>query len=136
MGTRETLTQQMCMNSVGNSYRRKHGYSKALELYQQTLSFLENHLPIDHPDLGIVHNNIGNTHVYLGHHDLPLEHHNLGLQINEKSLPSQYPLIASTLKNIGVIYEEKDDFQQALSYYKKAATIYRHSLPLTHPDVI
>jgi hypothetical protein len=41
-----------------------------------------------------------------------------------------------TLGNIGLIYEHKRDFQQALSYFHKAAKIYRHSLSSTHPNMI
>ena len=39
-------------------------------------------------------------------------------------------------ENIGVVYERKKEWKQALVYYQKAATIYRHSLPPQHPDVI
>jgi tetratricopeptide (TPR) repeat protein len=41
-----------------------------------------------------------------------------------------------TLENIGLVYEDKRDFEQALSYFEKAAKIYRHSLSSTHPNVI
>jgi hypothetical protein len=38
--------------------------------------------------------------------------------------------------NIGMVYEAKDDFQQALSYYDQAAIIFRYTLSTTHPNVI
>jgi tetratricopeptide (TPR) repeat protein len=41
-----------------------------------------------------------------------------------------------TLENIGLIYEQKRDFEQALFYFDKAAKIYRYSLSSTHPYVI
>jgi len=53
-----------------------------------------------------------------------------------KSLPSQHRDIALTLENIGNIYKGKGELEEALAYYKKAANIYHHSLPTTHPSVI
>jgi tetratricopeptide (TPR) repeat protein len=40
------------------------------------------------------------------------------------------------LNNVGLVYEDKGEYQQALGYYEKAAIIYRHALPSTHPNII
>jgi tetratricopeptide (TPR) repeat protein len=40
------------------------------------------------------------------------------------------------LRNIGLVYQNKGEFQQALLYLKKALTIYRYSLSETHPNSI
>jgi tetratricopeptide (TPR) repeat protein len=58
------------------------------------------------------------------------------LEIYKKSRPSQHPSIASTLRNIGLVYKDMKDYRQALSYFEKAAAIYRHSFASTHPDNI
>jgi hypothetical protein len=34
------------------------------------------------------------------------------------------------------VYEDTGDFQQAMTYFERAATIYRHSLSPTHPTLI
>jgi tetratricopeptide (TPR) repeat protein len=52
------------------------------------------------------------------------------------ALPPQHPNIAMTLENIGLVYEDKNNFPQAHSYFEKAAKIYHHSLPSTHPHII
>jgi hypothetical protein len=56
--------------------------------------------------------------------------------IKTKSLPAQHRDIALTIENVGNIYKDKEEFQEALSCYERAAMIYCHSLPTTHPSVI
>ncbi|CAM4821668.1 unnamed protein product, partial [Rotaria magnacalcarata] len=77
----------------------------------------------------------GIVHRCLGHYDLALDHYNRSLKIKLKSLPAQHPDIASTYRNMGLVYEDKDGFEQALIYMKKAQTIYEVALPLNHPNV-
>ncbi|CAF2025875.1 unnamed protein product, partial [Rotaria magnacalcarata] len=60
------------------------------------------------------YNNIGIVHRCLGHYDLALDHCNRSLKIKLKSLPAQHPYIAMTYRNMGLVYEYKDDFEQAL----------------------
>jgi tetratricopeptide (TPR) repeat protein len=59
----------------------------------------------------------------------------LSLKIKSKSLPPQHLNIAVTLENIGFVYEKKDNFEQAVVYYEKAANIFHHSLPSTHANI-
>jgi tetratricopeptide (TPR) repeat protein len=65
-----------------------------------------------------------------------LEEYKLALEIYESSLPSDHSDIAMTLGNIGIVYEEKRKWKDALSYYKKAEAIYHQALDSTHPDVV
>jgi tetratricopeptide (TPR) repeat protein len=44
--------------------------------------------------------------------------------------------VAMVLRNVGLVYQSKGEFQQALLYLKKALTIYRYSLSETHPNII
>jgi tetratricopeptide (TPR) repeat protein len=53
-----------------------------------------------------------------------------------KSLPCQHRDIALTLENIGNVYKDKGELEEALTYYKRAATIYHHSLQIPHPSVL
>ena len=53
-----------------------------------------------------------------------------------KSLPAQHPDIASIYENMGVVYEDKGELEQALTCLKKASTIYQSALPKNHPDVM
>ncbi|CAF3835536.1 unnamed protein product [Rotaria sp. Silwood1] len=49
---------------------------------------------------------------------------------------SEHSSIAMTLENLRLVYENKENFQQTLSYYEQAAKIYRKILPQMHPDVM
>ncbi|CAM4835114.1 unnamed protein product [Rotaria magnacalcarata] len=147
-------------NNIGNVHRKKGDRGRALESYNRAVSLFKQahdenhpnmtmfyndigiiyreekkHLPPDHPDLGISYNNIGITHHCLGHYDLALDHYNRSLKIKLKSLPSQHRSIASTCKNMGLVYEDNVELEQALIYMKKAQTIYEVALQLNHPDV-
>ncbi|CAF2198596.1 unnamed protein product [Rotaria magnacalcarata] len=132
-------------NNIGNVHRKKGDRGRALESYNRAVSLFKQahdenhpnmtmfyndigiiyreekkHLPPDHPDLGISYNNIGITHHCLGHYDLALDHYNRSLKIKLKSLPSQHRSIASTCKNMGLVYEDNVELEQALIYMKKA----------------
>ncbi|CAF4182471.1 unnamed protein product, partial [Rotaria sp. Silwood2] len=52
------------------------------------------------------------------------------------SCSSEHSSIAMTLENLGLVYESKENFQQALSYYEQVAKIHRKILPQAHPDVM
>jgi tetratricopeptide (TPR) repeat protein len=67
--------------------------------------------------------NIATACLSLHNSDLALEHFNKALKICQKSLASQHPDLATIYNNMGGIYAEKRDFQQALSYFEMAANI-------------
>ena len=69
-------------------------------------------------------------------YDHALKHYLTSLDIKAASLSPQHPSIASTLENLGRIFELKKDFSQALSYFQKANTIYRQIFSATHDKVI
>jgi tetratricopeptide (TPR) repeat protein len=121
---------------MSNVYRNEKKYSKALENVEKALAILQKHLPADQYALASSHGNIGNIHLCLGHLDQTLIHHNHSLRISKQSLSPQHPDIAMTLNNTGTVYEDKNEYQQALSYFEQAAAIYRHSLPSKRPNII
>jgi tetratricopeptide (TPR) repeat protein len=82
------------------------------------------------------HTNMGIVYSHLNQHDLALEHFNQALKIYEKILPLRHCLISMIFENIGNIYYDKNEFKKGHLYYEKAAAIYRHLLPSTHPDVL
>jgi len=68
--------------------------------------------------------NIACVHFCLGHSDLALEHYNRSLEIKVKSLPAQYPTIATTYENMDLVYEHKGELEQALTLLQTASTMY------------
>jgi tetratricopeptide (TPR) repeat protein len=65
-----------------------------------------------------------------------MKYYNLSLENKYKFLPGKHPSIAMTLENMGLIYENKNDFQQAYKYYREATNIYQQTLPSTHSDIV
>ncbi len=65
-----------------------------------------------------------------------MKYFNRSLEIRLKSLPSQHEDVALSYANIGLVYEDKDDLKQALTYFQKATDIIRNILPSDHPDAI
>ena len=120
-------------NNLGVVHFRKQNWLKALKYFLKALILREKHLPINHPWLGSTHNNIGIILDVLGYADLALKQHNHSLHIYSKSISSQQSDVGMTLYNIGTVHEKKGDFNEAILYYKKAADIYRYTLPSIHP---
>jgi tetratricopeptide (TPR) repeat protein len=71
-------------------------------------------------------------HQYLIDYDQALTNYKRSLQIAEQALTPQVPLIISLVNKIAFVYEQKKDFQQALVYYKRVASL----LPSTHADLV
>ncbi|CAF3017412.1 unnamed protein product [Rotaria socialis] len=86
--------------------------------------------------MGGSYNNIGIVHHCLGHYGLALNHYNRSLKIRLKSLPGQHSDIAMAYRNMGPVYEYRDELEQALIYMKKAQTIYEVALPFNYPNVV
>ena len=57
------------------------------------------------------------------------------LAIQEETLPSNHPDIATSLNNIGLVYSDQGKYDEALEYYKRSLKIYEETLPSNHPDI-
>ncbi|CAF3606958.1 unnamed protein product [Rotaria socialis] len=126
----------MCYNNMGIIYHEEGKYSDALEFYHKSWNIRQKHLPVENRSLGQLHACIGNVHCRFRNYDLALEHYNLSLEAFEKSFLSHYPDVPMVLRNMGLVCQAKNQYQQALVYLKKAATVYRQSISATHPDIV
>ncbi|CAF2151482.1 unnamed protein product [Rotaria magnacalcarata] len=54
----------------------------------------------------------------------------------KRLLPEQHPDIASCLGNIGLVYEDLLDYDQALVYYRRAFEMDKNILPCAHENLI
>jgi tetratricopeptide (TPR) repeat protein len=54
--------------------------------------------------------------------------------IREKVLPPDDQSIGKSLSRIGLCYEQLNQLNQALDYYKRALGVYEQCLPLLHGD--
>lgn len=91
-------------------------------------------LPPDHPDLAISYNNLGYTYGKLGDLDKQLEYYRKALDIRERVLSRNDPLIAQSCNNIAFVYAEQQQYETALGWMRRALEIAEHSLPEDHPS--
>jgi tetratricopeptide (TPR) repeat protein len=60
--------------------------------------------------------------------------HEKALEIFQKTLPANHPLLATSYNNIGNVYKSMGEYSKALSYFEKALEIRQKTLPANHPD--
>ncbi|CAF1294873.1 unnamed protein product [Didymodactylos carnosus] len=153
------------LNNIGLVYGRKGEYDRALECYSKCLKRREkclpsDHpyiarkrcLPSDHPDIATSLNIIGLVYGRKGEYDRALDYYSKCLKINgqydraldcyskclkmrEKFLPSDHPHIATSLKNIGLVYDNKGEYDRAVDYYPKCLKMKEKCLASDHPDI-
>ena len=89
-----------------------------------------------HLDFSTTYNNHAAVCGNIGRLNVALEYFNPSLSMKTKRLPMNRPGTALTFKNIGLIYEMKEDFSHEKSLYDKAALIHRRTLSSVHCNVI
>ncbi len=94
-----------------------------LDFYKKALSIDEKYSPADYPDVAAAYNNKGEVHYHLFQYEQAMKHLQESLQILLKTLSSDHLQIVDSYRNIGLVYEAKRKWNQALSYYRKAAII-------------
>ncbi len=57
------------------------------------------------------------------------------LEIEQKTLLSNHPDLATTYKNIAVIYEKMKEYSKSLSPYERTLDIKQRLLPPNHPSL-
>jgi tetratricopeptide (TPR) repeat protein len=100
-------------------------YRRSLASYQTVLSNL---FLIDHQEeIAFVRHNMANTLIALRHLDRAEEELRLSRQANESFGPRFAPRVAANLGSLGTIYEERGQFDRALSHYREALTILKRN---------
>ena len=127
-GDNEPLQMAECFNNIGCIYEIEKSYSQALKYHQKALSIREKF----QTDIGSTYNNIGNIYLWLGENDVALANYLYSFDIKSQSLTAQDPSVATTLENIGLVYEKDRNFEEALKYYRRAACIFEKKFPSTH----
>ncbi|CAF3222455.1 unnamed protein product [Rotaria socialis] len=129
-GDEGALEMAECLNNMGCIYEKEQYYSKALSCHQQALSIRDKF----HADIGRSYNNIGNIYFAMGEYNSAIENYNFAFQEKCNYASPQDPSLATTLRNIALVFEEDKNFLEALNYFKRAASIYENLLPSTHID--
>ncbi|CAF1008058.1 unnamed protein product [Adineta steineri] len=105
-------------------------FNKGEELYNVLLEQTsdESEKAYYYASLGYANNNQGDYEKAIWYYEKTLE-------ICQKTLPSNYPNLATLCNNIGLVYKNMGEYLKALSSYEKALEIFLKTLPLNHPDL-
>ncbi|CAF1197662.1 unnamed protein product [Adineta ricciae] len=80
------------------------------------------------------YNQLGTIKYKQGQHEEAIILYHKSLEIQQQSLPSNHPDVASSYNNIGNVYRNMGDYSRALSSYERALSIRQQSRPSNHPD--
>ncbi|CAF1261807.1 unnamed protein product [Adineta steineri] len=105
-------------------------YNKAEELYNVLLEQTS-----DESEKVVYYNQLGSVKRSQGDYEKAIWYHEQGLEIQQKTLPSNHPNLATSYNNIGSVYCSMGEYSKALSFYEKALEINQKSLPSSHPDL-
>ncbi|CAF0917433.1 unnamed protein product [Adineta steineri] len=115
-------------HKLGNLLLTIGQFNKAEELYNVLLE-----QTLDESKRAIYYNQLGSVHLYQGDYEKAIWYNEQGLEIEQKTLPSNHPDLATSCNNIGTVYDKMGEYSEALSYYEKALKIYQKTLPTNHP---
>ena len=104
-------------------YQAQNNYPEALVFAEKSLAIRKEYFLENHREVSISYYLIGMTHLHLDHSDLALENFEQSLKIKQKSLPPFHLEIGSIYHKMSLIYEKKNQFDQALIYSNKAMDI-------------
>ncbi|CAF3545496.1 unnamed protein product [Adineta steineri] len=121
-GDNKPIEMAECLNNMGCIYEKEEFYSLALQYHQAALSIRDKF----QIDVGSTYNNIGNIYFWLGEYDVALESYLYSFEMKIKTLSLEDPSLGKTLANMGLVYEEDGNFEEALKAYKRAALIFEN----------
>ncbi|CAF3984169.1 unnamed protein product [Rotaria sordida] len=131
---KDDINQAMCLSNMGITYAKNDNYQQALGCFEQSLSIRDKTLSKNHPDIGISHTNLGVAYSSIGEFDIALNHFNLALKSFSSNNSDIYRAIV--YQNMAKIFQEKNQFDQALKFYKNAENIFRLCRPIDHPNLL
>lgn len=113
--------------SIGVIYRREGKFQEAEFHLKRAVEISEKHLSAQHPERAKAFNSYGIYLLTKGDYELSLSYLNKSLAINKLM---KLPGIADNLNNIGIIYENLGEYDQAYNYYLEAYHLNRKELGL------
>ena len=107
------------LNQLGLAYKEAKDYEKARVYFENVISYKDLVSDKTRKYIGRAYHNIGNTYRIENRFDEAIPYYELAIQWKEKP---QYEFIS--YKDLGQIYYERGDFQQAQQYIEKAVAQY------------
>ena len=118
------------LNNIGNIYAEQGDYASAIDFYTRSLAIMEeigdkmgiasslNNIGIIYKDQGDSADSTGNKALSADKYASAIDYYTRSLAIREKMGDKRG--IASSLKNIGAIYNNQGDYSKAISYSNRA----------------
>ena len=107
-------------------YNQLFEYSRAIKYYEKTILILERDPKKFNFNLGRCYYFMGNTYRKLNENEEAIKYMEKGKELLIKSLGKNHPDIAAIDSSIADCLDINNDFEQALSYHKKALKIYEN----------
>ncbi|CAF3801014.1 unnamed protein product [Adineta steineri] len=82
----------------------------------------------DESEKALYHNQLGHAKHAQGDYEKTIWYYTKALGIQEETLPSNHPDVATSYNNIGSVYINMGEYPKALSYYEKALEIQEETL--------
>jgi len=125
----EDIETMHSYNNLAAYYYKVGQYTDAEVLYKDILKFKLNHYGDFHPEVAESYNNIAELYRKIGENDFEeVESFYLkAIKIIKFYFGETHDLLANKYNNIGELYRENNQFNDALTKYKKALSIYESS---------
>jgi tetratricopeptide (TPR) repeat protein len=127
---REETSGKTGWSRLGQLLLKLNQFDKAEELYKVLLEQTS-----DDSEKAHYYNQLGYCKNNQGDYEKATEYYEQGLEIYQRTLPSNHPLLATFYNNIGAVYENVGQYSKALSVHEKALEIYQKTPPPNHPDL-
>ncbi|CAF1462350.1 unnamed protein product [Adineta steineri] len=105
-------------------------FNEAEELYNVLLEQTSDESVKQH-----YYNQLGCVKNHQGDYQKAIWYYEKALEIEQKTLPSNHPHLATSYNNIGSVYKNMGEYSKALSFYEQALEIQEKTLPSNHPDL-
>lgn len=122
------------LNSMGTVYETAGSYQEASDYFNQALNFYKTYYGVSDPNYSRVLNNLGLLSMVHNNPDKAIQYFNQSLQILAQDSVSNQIELADTYNNLGEVYSEKRDKNNAEPNFQKALHIYENRLGRKHPS--
>ncbi|CAF0808369.1 unnamed protein product [Adineta steineri] len=113
---------------LGNLLLQLGQFNEAEELYNVLLEHTS-----DDDEKVHYYNQLGYAKNEEGDYEKTIWYYEQGLEIRQRTLPSNHPLLATSYNKIGNVYNNIRRYSKALSFYEKVLEILKNILPSNHP---
>jgi tetratricopeptide (TPR) repeat protein len=120
-----------CYISIGKVYWLNCDYDQSITYHHRALDFAQCNL-LSPTRISAVHKNLANIYTNTKAFDLALEHFQRALDIDYEHLQKDHLQFGQTYANMGIMYQSKQNYKEALDYFEKARDTWLRTLAPTH----